>query len=289
MKMIKPIVNISKIIDGYDVIIVGLEGVICEGASFRVDAINALLNMKKLGKKIILLSNSSMRISEVLSLFKANKLPALVFDRIITAGEILHYLFKSSKSSFSALGKKYYNLGNPQDEQIFENLSDYKQTHSLAQADFLFMGRVKNEDDSLESYVPTLSQAASMSIPLVAVGNDLATFAGIEKPVLAAGAIAEQYAALGGRILTIGKPSRLVFDYALEDTNFVPEQTLLIGDSITSDIRGANLAGIPSVLVSKGIHINYLGEGYIPDVTKTRELASNYDVYPDFVVSCLRW
>ena len=42
-------------------------------------------------------------------------------------------------------------------------------------------------------------------------------------------------------------------------------------------------------MVSKGVHVNFLGEGYIPDVAKTREMANNYDAYPDYVISNLRW
>lgn len=95
---------------------------------------------------------------------------------------------------------------------------------------------------------------------------------------------------LAGGLLPSAKPDQKILSYALEDIpNFAPEQTLLIGDNITSDIRAANLAGLHGMLVSKGVHVNYLGEGYIPDVAKTREIAINYDAYPDYVISNLRW
>lgn len=289
MKMIKPIVNISKIINAYETIVVGLEGVICAGNSVKVDAVNALINIKKSGKNLVLLTSSAKRTAEIADLFRRNKLPPEIFSSIISSGEIMHYMFKSPESSLAKLGRNYYLAGNPNDASVFFGLADYHEVSSLSQADFIFIGSVKSPDDNIETYLPLLEQAASMSIPMAAAGNDSSTYLDGEI-CLAAGAIAEQYAALGGRVITVGKPDQKILSYALEDIpHFAPEQTLLIGDNITSDIRAANLAGLHCVLVSKGVHVNYLGEGYIPDVAKTREISINYDAYPDYVISNLRW
>ncbi len=46
-----------------------------------------------------------------------------------------------------------------------------------------------------------------------------------------------------------GKPSRKGFFRALEETGIPPEQTIMVGDQIFTDILGANRAGITSVLV----------------------------------------
>lgn len=288
MKMIKPIVNISKIIDNYDTVVVGLEGVLAEGTSIKMDAVNALINMKKEGKNIILLSNSAQRISEIVSLFQANRVPVDIFSSMISAGEIIHYLFKSPNSDLAKLGKNFYNLGSSADLSVFAGL-DYTQSESLVKADFMYIGSVAECSDTLETYLPILEQAANMYIPLVCAGNDSSTYKN-GQICLAAGTIAEQYAALGGRIITVGKPDPKILAYALDDVrNFAEERTLLIGDNIITDIRAANLHNIHGALVSKGVHVNYLGEGYIPDVAKTRELAINYDAYPDYVISNLRW
>ena len=66
-------------------------------------------------------------------------------------------------------------------------------------------------------------------------------------------------------------------------------KVLFIGDSFPTDIKSGSLLEADTVLISKGIHVNFLGEGYIPDVEKTRDLAMNFDVYPDYVISGLRW
>ena len=142
----------------------------------------------------------------------------------------------------------------------------------------------------IEKYLPDLQQAVAMNLPLIVAGNDTSSFKD-GKICIAAGAIAEQYAVLGGKIITLGKPDPVITAYCLEalPQNLPKEKILVIGDNIATDIKGANLAGLSSVLISKGVHVNFLGEGYISDVAKTRELSLSLDAYPDFVMSNLRW
>ncbi len=286
MKMIKPIVNISRIIDNYDTVVLGMSGVLSEGAGFLPDAKDALLKFNKAGKKIVLLTNSSLRIAKIVELVTQAEIPLTIFSNIVSAGEVMHYMFKLRKESFATIGNTYFNLGSSEDMAIFSGL-EYEAVDKLGQADFLFMGSTAQPQDTIDKYMQIMEFAASMNVPLVCVGNDTSGFANGDI-CIAAGAIAEQYAALGGQIITVGKPEARIFEYALEGIG-TKDKTLLIGDSITTDIRGANLYGIDSVLISKGVHINYLGEGYIPDVAKTRELSNNFEAYPDFVISNLRW
>ena len=105
---------------------------------------------------------------------------------------------------------------------------------------------------------------------------------------MAPGAIAENYAILGGRILTLGKPDVRIMQYALEGIDKTGD-LIVIGDNVATDIKSASLLGFDSVLISKGRHVNFLGEGYIPDVAKTRELSNSYDVSPSCVISAIRW
>ena len=53
-------------------------------------------------------------------------------------------------------------------------------------------------------------------------------------------------------VTVIGKPQRAFFDAALARTGFVRAHTVMIGDSISSDITGAVDAGLRSLLVRTG-------------------------------------
>jgi len=288
MKMIKPIVNVSKIMDAYDVILCGFNGVIHDGTGFKPEAIDALIRLRKNNKQIVLASNTPLRIEQIAAMMYEARISPRIFTAIVTAGEILHYKLKAGSSKYAALGKTYYNLGPADDYGIFSGLN-YKTIENPARADFLYIGKIASSKAVLEDYMDVLSHSASLNIPMLCVGNDTSAFTDGEI-ALAPGAIAEQYAVLGGKILTIGKPDPQLLYYALEACGEVDlKRVLLVGDSIPTDIKAASTIGISSILVSKGIHVNYLGEGYIPDVTKTRELASSLDSFPDYVISQLRW
>ena len=223
--MIKPVVNISKVIEPFDTVIVGLYGVLYDGRSFKTEAVEALKAMKRSGRKIVLVSNASLRVQQVIRLLNDNKVPVMVFDAVVTAGEILHYKLKVKDETFKGLGLTYFNIGGSEGLGVFAGL-DYLPVEELGRADFMYMGSCRSAADLVDSYLPVLEHAASLNMPLVCAGNDT---------------------------------------------------------------KGANLAGLSAALVTKAVHVNFLGEGYIPDVAKTRELATNFDAYPDFIISNLRW
>lgn len=288
IKMIKPVVNISKVIEPFEAVVVGLFGVLYDGKNFRSEAIEALKSLKRSGRKIILLSNTSLRVQQVVRLLNDNKIPVMVFDAIVTAGELLHYKLKAKTDMFKGLGLTYVNIGGAQGLGVFSGL-DYLPVDDLGRADFMFIGSCKTPTDLVENYLPVLEHAASLNMPLVCAGNDTSSYMNGEIS-LAPGAVAEQYAVLGGRIITVGKPDVQVMEYALECLEGIDRsKVLLVGDNLATDIKGANLSKISSVLTTKAVHVNFLGEGYIPDVAKTRELATNFDAFPDFIISNLRW
>lgn len=287
IKMIKPIVNISKVIEPFNTVVVGCSGVLTEENGVKSEAVEALVSLKRKGKHIILLSNTARRVESMVAWLHENKVPLVVFDAVVTAGEILHYKFKARQGEFAALGTTYYCLGDCREMGMFANLG-YQRTDDLSRADFMYVSEVCGAK-TIDDFLPSLEHAAGLGIPMVCAGNDTSTYCNGDIG-LAPGALAEQYAVLGGKIITVGKPDAKIIAYALDGVPGVKkESVVVIGDNIATDIKGANLLGVSSILVSKGVHVNFLGEGYIPDVAKTRELATNFDAYPDFVVSNLRW
>ena len=64
--------------------------------------------------------------------------------------------------------------------------------------------------------------------------------------------VAAMESVIEGSVTIIGKPQRAIFDAALARTGFAREDTVMIGDSIASDIVGAIDAGLHSLLVRTG-------------------------------------
>lgn len=55
------------------------------------------------------------------------------------------------------------------------------------------------------------------------------------------------------RATVIGKPSRLMFDIALQRAGCGKDEAVMIGDQVDTDIAGASKAGIDTILVTSGI------------------------------------
>lgn len=286
MKMIKPIVNFAKIADSYDTFVFGYNGVISKGGQINASALECLHKLAQLRKKVVILSNMHLRVIEVAEELRQAGADLQDFANIVTSGEMLHYRLKHPQGDFAALGNVYYQIGDTKPSGIMSGLN-MQRIGDISNAHFLFMSAIASGSDTIDVYRPILEKAVSFGLPFVCAGNDTSCFKDGHL-VLAAGAIAEAYAVLGGRVLTLGKPDVNMLQYALEGIDNVGNM-LIIGDNVSTDIKMATIASLPSVLVSKGRHINYLGEGYIPDVAKTRELANSFDVSPDCVISEVRW
>jgi HAD superfamily hydrolase (TIGR01458 family) len=79
--------------------------------------------------------------------------------------------------------------------------------------------------------------------------------------------------ASGKTAVVVGKPSKDFFRLALNDMEINPEQAAMIGDDITTDIGGAQIAGMKGILVRTG---------------KSREdRMKKSDVKPDYIVDSI--
>ena len=109
MKMIKPIVNLSKIAEGYDTFIFGFNGVLYDGSSVMPSAAECLKKLAVLGKKIVIVSNAGLRVAAIVSILEKGGISPAVFSNIISAGEILHYKLKSAQNEYAAIGSRCGN------------------------------------------------------------------------------------------------------------------------------------------------------------------------------------
>lgn len=94
-------------------------------------------------------------------------------------------------------------------------------------------------------------------------------------PLPGAGAILAAISAVTGVTPTIiGKPGRALFAEALRRLNGSPANTAMVGDRLSTDIAGAQAAGLPAILLLSG-------------VTSEEELAGS-PIKPDWVFADLR-
>lgn len=79
--------------------------------------------------------------------------------------------------------------------------------------------------------------------------------------LLIEGILSQRYPGQPGLLFErLGKPNPPIFQAALARAGVTTRQVVMVGDQPSTDIRGANAAGIPSALVSTGLHKRAVAE-----------------------------
>ena len=158
---------------------------------------------------------------------------------------------------YRALGRRCYHLGPDRDHGMREGL-DYDFVEALATADFVLATGALEREDTVETYAPFLEEVRARGLPMICANPDLVVRRG-EILEICAGAIAARYAELGGEVHYHGKPQAAIYRTCLGLLDGVdPRRILAVGDSIRTDILGAQRAGLRSVFVLSGIHSEVL-------------------------------
>jgi HAD superfamily hydrolase (TIGR01459 family) len=145
-----------------------------------------------------------------------------------------------------------------------------------------------------ENYRDLMATMRGRGLFMLCANPDLVVERGAER-VYCAGAIADLYGALGGDVLYAGKPHRPIYDAALAKAAaargiaIAPGRTLAIGDSLRTDMRGAQALGIDGLFVSGGIHAAELGQRESSTRDALVAMFAAAHVTPQAVTPCLVW
>ncbi len=244
--MVKNIKYISRIKDDFDCVICGTNGVITDGKNIFPEAVEALNYLYLEDKKIVLASNLGLRVRELFDFLRQKRFPVHIFHGMITAGEIAHYSLKNNND----FGNLYYPLVQ-NNGGVMQGLK-YQKTDSIVLADFVLAETTLNSFD-FDKNMHILEQALGLKLPMICVGNNTVMLN--EKGVVSSiGSLAEQYALMGGKIITFGKPDVRIAKYLTENLNVLPERCLVIGDNMATDMKmGINFKA-QTMLICSGVH-----------------------------------
>lgn len=275
--MVKPLKHISRIRDEFDTVICSVQGVLSDGVKVYQESVDTLVKMYQSGKKIALASNSGVRAAELFVFLKQHNVPMNIFYAIITAGEIAHFYLKHNPQ----LGTTYYPLA----ENVNGAMSElpFQAVDSMVMADFVLV-EMTNEGVNAEICRAKLEQALDLGLPLLCVGNNtsVVTECGVRA---CAGALAEQYAMMGGKIISFGKPDLRIAAYLTEELkDFDSRRCLVIGDNMATDIRMGNNFQSKNLLITDGI---YQVTGSMEE--RVDELSTSYGLNVDYCMERLQW
>src|SRR5438270_1370232 len=238
----------------YDGFILDLWGVVHDGTAPFAGVLDCMKRLIGAGKRLVLLSNAPRRADDVKRRIAVIGVPEALYHGVMSSGEeAWQYLHRRDDPFYAALGRRCLHIGSDRDLEIRDGLG-LAFVETPDEADFILNTGPAEWDDTIEDYAPVLHAAHARGLPMVCANPDLVVIHD-GKPALCAGALAEQYAAIGGRVRWHGKPYASVYDSCLGLLGIADRRRILaIGDSLRTDIAGAEGAGIDSLLIAGGVH-----------------------------------
>lgn len=283
--------GLSALAPDYQAFIVDLWGVMHDGVAAFPEAVACLEQLKARGKRVLILSNAPRRAAAVAQRSVELGIAAELFDAVVSSGEAVWRQLAARRDPwYRALGRRCYHLGPERDFGMREGL-DLDFVAELATADFILNTGALSTEDTVEDYAPLLEEALGRGLPMVCANPDLEVIRGGRREICA-GAVAALYERLGGEVRYDGKPYRSIYRACFDALGLDrPEAMLAIGDSLRTDIAGAQAVGIAGLFVAGGLHAEELGmtAGAPPDEAALDTLFRERDLYPLAVLDALRW
>jgi HAD superfamily hydrolase (TIGR01459 family) len=241
-------ISINRLSTDYPVWFCDIWGVVHNGREPFATTIHALTKHRKNGGRVILVSNSP-RSSEgvVLQLNQIGIAPAS-YDAAVTSGDVTRDLMLRHADG------KLYHLGAERDLSLFAGLDVERVPLEQAGA-VICTGLVHDDRETPDDYGELLAAIKARDLTFICANPDKRVRKG-NQLVWCAGALAENYEALGGKVLMAGKPFAPIYELARKHAAALAGKDaaiLAIGDGPETDILGAANQNIPCLYVAGGV------------------------------------
>ncbi len=244
--------RLSDLVDGVEVILSDIWGVVHNGLESFPEACEALHTYRQRGGTVILITNAPRPADSVQRQLRKLGVADETYDAIVSSGDLTRNFVADHP------GKKIFWIGPERDSSIHRGLDAV--LAPLEQADYIICtGLFDDETESAEDYRAMMLQAREHKLPLICANPDIVVERG-DRLIYCAGAIAELYRELGGEAIFYGKPHRPIYERAMalaaerrgRPTSL--DRVLAIGDSVRTDLTGALGFGIDCLFLTRGIH-----------------------------------
>jgi HAD superfamily hydrolase (TIGR01459 family) len=252
MTSLRFVERLRDLVDGVEVILSDIWGVVHNGLEAFPEACEALHTFRGRGGTVILITNAPRPADSVQRQLRKLGVADETYDAIVSSGDLTRHFVADHP------GKKIFWVGPERDSSIHRGLDAV--LAPLEQSDYIICtGLFDDETESAEDYRAMMLQARERALPLVCANPDIVVERG-DRLIYCAGAIAELYRELGGEVIFYGKPHRPIYERAMAlaaERRGRPvslDRVLAIGDSVRTDLTGALGFGIDCLFVTRGIH-----------------------------------
>jgi HAD superfamily hydrolase (TIGR01459 family) len=245
--------SIAPLADATAAWLVDIWGVIHNGVRPFMDACEACTRYREAGGIVVLVSNSPRPHDSVAAQLDGLGVPRSSWDTIVTSGDVARTLIAAYA------GRPIFHIGPERDLATFAGLGVVRVTPADAEA-IVCTGLFDDERETPDDYAATLKQCLARGLPMICANPDVMVERG-GRMIYCAGAIARAYEALGGEVAYAGKPYAPIYALTFETLEKLKTgsaaraRLLAIGDGIGTDIAGAVEAGVRSVFVASGVHV----------------------------------
>ncbi len=271
--------NFSEVFEKYDSIICDIWGVIHNGHKLFSSSVDCLNELKNQGYPIILVSNAPRPGEEIKLILEKMGLNKNCYDKIITSGDLTQKILNDG-----SLGQNCYHIGPDRDLKIFEGIRVNRV--NFDKSDFIFItGLFNDEEEDENTYLPLLEESKKRNLKLLCANPDIWVQRG-NQLIPCAGAISKKYESIGGKVINIGKPFQPIFDEAIKNIDSLGKgnfsSTIVIGDGIDTDIKGANDYKLDSLLTLGGL---FSGQ----KIDEVYKVINNKKVFPTYLIEELTY
>ncbi|MBX9464240.1 MAG: TIGR01459 family HAD-type hydrolase [Aquamicrobium sp.] len=279
--MAELIETLDGIAEGYAAIFCDVWGVVHNGIRPFPKAVDALRRAREKGKAVVLLTNSPRPSKGVIEQLGAIGVAEDCWDSIVTSGDVTRDLISDGP-------RRVFHIGDERQLAIYDGL-DVELVEEFEAQTVVCTGFLDDDTESPEDYAELLQRLRARNLPFICANPDIVVERG-DRLIWCAGALARDYAQLGGRTQIAGKPHRPIYEAALEAAAGVlgrdveRGEVLAIGDGMLTDVKGAVSNGFDVLYVSGGIHAAEYGGELTPDRERLAAFLEKHGYRPVAVI-----
>jgi HAD superfamily hydrolase (TIGR01459 family) len=272
--------GLSAIAERYDVMLCDVWGVVHNGRESFPRALEAMTRFRAERGPVVLITNAPRPREPIVEQLDDLRVPRTAWSQLVTSGDATRALLAERAPG------PVWALGPDRDWPLYAGLG--LEASDLDPAAFICCtGPFDDERETPEDYRERFVGAVARGLEFICANPDIVVQRG-DTLIYCAGALAQLYATLGGRVLTAGKPYPAIYDLALAEAQALlgapvdRRRVLCVGDGLPTDIRGANGQGLDALFVANGIHgaeavdAGGLNAGIVADLLRQEGLSARW-------------
>lgn len=252
--------SFAAVVADYSVIFFDAYGVLKNSAGVLAETPRVLAGLRAQGKQLFVLTNDASRPpTNMAHGYVDQKHGQLITtDQLVSSGllatEFLRDKVRTGTVAYLGPSSAAYFIeaAGLQAQSVAEVVAQGTEISAIALLD-------DEGFDWFQDLNRTLNLARQYNVPLLVANSDLAYPVGTDDQLgIAIGSLANMLeAVIGKTFIRCGKPDPMMFNYAYElarqvDPALDKQGVVMVGDSLNTDILGANRFGIDTVLVTSG-------------------------------------